>query len=85
MEIQKVLSVASLWEIIIKAQIGKLGLGMPAERFLCDHVERRILTVLEIEHLVVYASGLGRPFGRPRRLGAWGLGLEVLILHGYFV
>jgi len=53
---EKLVSVASLWEITIKCQLGKLRLGMDLEVFLREYVEHSELTVvpLEISHLVVY-------------------------------
>lgn len=54
--LRKVISVASLWEIVIKVQIGKLSLGMDTREFMHDHVERRELEVLGIslDHLLQY-------------------------------
>jgi PIN domain nuclease of toxin-antitoxin system len=56
--IEKLLSIASVWEIVIKVQIGKLGLGMPLEQFVRDHIVGRTLVVLEIEmeHLLAYGA-----------------------------
>lgn len=53
---QPVLSIASLWEIVIKRQIGKLDLGMDFPTFLHRYVEQRLVTVLAVEppHLVEY-------------------------------
>ncbi len=55
-KIIKYLSVASLWEIVIKSQIGKLSLGMDLEFFFNDHVTGRDLELLDIEvrHLLEY-------------------------------
>jgi len=55
-EVAKLLSVASLWEITIKTQLGELDLGMPIEAFLADFVRGRVLDVLPIElpHLLTY-------------------------------
>ncbi len=55
-EIEPVLSVASLWEITIKRQLGKLDLGMEFSRFLRLYVEQRRVTVLPLElaHLREY-------------------------------
>ncbi len=52
----KLFSMASLWEISIKSQIGKLDLGMPLERFFVEFVAGRTLDVLPIElpDLLVY-------------------------------
>lgn len=51
-----VLSTASIWEIAIKEHIGRLGLGMPFERFLSEHVMGHELDVLEVDpaHVVAY-------------------------------
>ena len=38
-------SVASLWEITIKSQLGKLELGVPLGEFFRNSVERRELTL----------------------------------------
>lgn len=48
--VEKVLSIASLWEIAVKTSLGKLELGTSLERFLTDEVEGRELEVLGIEH-----------------------------------
>jgi PIN domain nuclease of toxin-antitoxin system len=52
------LSVASLWEIAIKVQLGKLELGMGLPAFFAEHVERTELEIvpLELSHLLEYAS-----------------------------
>lgn len=54
--IEPVLSIASLWEITIKRQLGKLDLGMDLSTFLREHVERRRVTVLGVHlaHLRTY-------------------------------
>lgn len=53
----KVLSVVSLWEVVIKVQIGKLSLGMPVETFLDRHVRGVDIELIGIEllHLEAYA------------------------------
>lgn len=50
--------ICSLWEIVIKQQLGKLGLGMRIEEFFDRFVFDRELTVvhLETEHLLAYSS-----------------------------
>jgi PIN domain nuclease of toxin-antitoxin system len=55
-ETTKVLSVVSLWEIAIKAQIGKLRLGMPLADFFERHVAKHELEMVGIEmgHLLAY-------------------------------
>ena len=55
-KVEKILSIASLWEIVIKAQLDKLRLGMGIEEFMEDHVAGKVLTILPIEpaHLVTY-------------------------------
>lgn len=55
-ETEILLSVASLWEITIKRQLGKLELGMGLETFFRRFVEQRRLQVLPIElpHLTSY-------------------------------
>ena len=54
----KMLSMASVWEIVIKTQLGKLGLGMGIEEFLDRYVSGRQIEVLPIElpDLVAYSS-----------------------------
>lgn len=54
--VKKVLSVASLWEIVIKSQLGKLSLGMELETFFENHVVSRDLELLDIDlrHLLAY-------------------------------
>ena len=46
--ITKALSIASLWEIVIKAQLGKLKLPMSAEAFFQAYVTERDVEVLPI-------------------------------------
>ena len=43
------LSVASLWEIALKVNIGKLLLGMPFETFIDEGINRRDVELLAIE------------------------------------
>ena len=56
--VEKLLSTVSLWEIAIKSQIGKLGLGMTLESFLDRHVLGVELTLVDLElpHLVAYSN-----------------------------
>ena len=53
---RKLLSMASLWEIVIKAQIGKLSLGMETGEFLGRFVRDRQVEIVPVllEHLVEY-------------------------------
>ena len=57
-ETEKLLSIVSVWEIVIKEQLGKLELGMPVEKFVREFIEGQKLTLLEIEltHLLQYSS-----------------------------
>lgn len=50
------LSIASLWEITIKRQLGKLDLGRDLPTFFRSQVEERRVTVLPLDltHLVAY-------------------------------
>ena len=54
----KLLSVASLWEITIKSQLGKLTLGTSLDEFFEECVERRLVETVGIElaHLVAYSN-----------------------------
>jgi PIN domain nuclease of toxin-antitoxin system len=56
-KIEKYISIASLWEIAIKQQIGKLKLGMDFENFLADFVMAREIEVLSIDpaHIIAYS------------------------------
>ncbi|MBW2523057.1 MAG: type II toxin-antitoxin system VapC family toxin [Deltaproteobacteria bacterium] len=56
--ITKLLGVASLWEIVIKHQLGKLGLGMEVQTFFDRFIHREGLEIVPIEpsHLVAYAQ-----------------------------
>jgi PIN domain nuclease of toxin-antitoxin system len=55
---QKLLSVASIWEIAIKINLGKLALAKPPVPFLVEHVEGNGFEVLAIErrHLAEIAT-----------------------------
>jgi PIN domain nuclease of toxin-antitoxin system len=58
---EKVLSVASLWEIAIKVSIGKLDLGMSIDRFFATEIDARELSILAISN--AHAIGVaGLPF-----------------------
>jgi PIN domain nuclease of toxin-antitoxin system len=52
------LSVASLWEIAIKQELGKLELGMAFDKFLDEFIAQRELQIVPIEtqHLVAYST-----------------------------
>ncbi|MFV2071785.1 MAG: type II toxin-antitoxin system VapC family toxin [Thermoanaerobaculales bacterium] len=54
----KVLSMASLWEIAVKVNIGKLDLGMSFSEFIDATVTSRELRLLELglPHLSAYAE-----------------------------
>lgn len=54
--VEPILSIASVWEIAIKRQLGKLDLGMDLSTFLRQYVEQRRVTVLSVDlpHLVAY-------------------------------
>lgn len=55
-EAEPILSIASLWEITIKRQLGKLDLGMDLPYFFRRYVEERSVTVLpiELDHFLAY-------------------------------
>ncbi len=57
-DVEKTLSIASVWEIVIKEQLGKLQLGMSIGKFVRDFIDGRELTLLDIElsHLLEYSS-----------------------------
>ena len=52
------LSVASLWEITIKHQLGKLELGMDLDTFLREYIELRELNIMPVSlaHLRAYSA-----------------------------
>jgi PIN domain nuclease of toxin-antitoxin system len=54
--IAKLLSVVSLWEIVIKSQLGKLSLGMALSDFFDRYVTLREVELIDIElpHLLAY-------------------------------
>lgn len=54
--LEKLIGISTLWEIVIKSQLGRLGLGTDVESFFRDNVQGRTVEVvsLEIEHLVAY-------------------------------
>jgi PIN domain nuclease of toxin-antitoxin system len=56
--VTKLLSKASLWEITIKTQIGKLNLGMSLTDFFERFIINREIELIDIElgHLVVYQT-----------------------------
>ncbi len=43
-----ILSVASVWEMLIKYSVGKLSIPSPATRFIIDEMERTDVSVLQI-------------------------------------
>jgi PIN domain nuclease of toxin-antitoxin system len=55
---EKVLSIASLWEIAIKISLGKLALGTSLDRFIATEIDGRELRLLAIagSHLVRVAD-----------------------------
>ncbi len=55
-EVAKLLSVVSLWEVVIKQQLGKLRLGSDVATFFDRQVSGRLVEVvpLELGHLVAY-------------------------------
>ena len=57
-EIEKHLSIASLWEITIKSQLNKLKLGMPLSEFFDAFVTEREIDVVNIDlyHLLAYEA-----------------------------
>ena len=84
-EAEKMLSIASLWEIVIKVQLAKLGLGMSVEEFFEDHVGARFLTILPIEppHLLTYCElPLHHRDPFDRLLVAQALSLDIPVVTG---
>jgi PIN domain nuclease of toxin-antitoxin system len=66
---EKLLSIASLWEIAIKVSIGKLALAKPFDELVNDLVANRLITVVPIlpAHLklvVALPHHHGDPFDR---------------------
>ena len=54
--VAKLLSLVSLWEIVIKSQIGKINLGMELAVFFDQYVNKSELQLIDIElgHLLAY-------------------------------
>jgi len=52
-ENKRLLSIVSLWEITIKASIGKLKIDLPLAKIVTEHIEGNAIELLEIkpEHL----------------------------------
>lgn len=52
------LSVASVWELAIKAGLGRLGFVMPVEQFVKDHLQlnRILLLPIAVDHAAHVAS-----------------------------
>jgi PIN domain nuclease of toxin-antitoxin system len=83
------LSLVSLWEIVIKTQLGKLQLGMPVERFFAEHVHGRQVDLVGVDpfHLLAYANLplLHRdPFDRLLVAQAMTLGVPVVTADPHF-
>lgn len=57
LENEVVLSMSSLWEIVIKAGLGKLSLARPFEDLIPEQLERNQIQILGIEmhHLIALA------------------------------
>lgn len=57
-DVVKLLSVASLWEVAVKTQLGKLALGLDLETFFRRHVEERLVDLVGVQlpHLVAYGN-----------------------------
>ncbi len=57
-DVEKNFSIASVWEIVIKEQLGKLCLGMPVDEFVHEYIEKRDLNVIDITlpHLITYSA-----------------------------
>ncbi len=86
---EKLLSVASLWEIVIKMQLDKLHLGMSPETFFADFIRGRLLALIPIElpHLLAYhALPLVHrdPFDRLLIAQAQVLGVPIVTADGAF-
>lgn len=50
-----VLSVASVWEMQIKAQLGKLDMGRPLAEIITEHQQENLLELLPVELVHVLA------------------------------
>ena len=81
----KLLSIVSVWEIVIKSQLGKLRLGMPLDDFVTRCIRERDLELVGVElpHLLVY-GGLPLHHRDPfdRLLVAQAMTLSVPIVTG---
>ncbi len=55
---QLLLSVASIWEMQIKLQLGKLKLTLPLQQLVVDQQQRNGMVVLPIESTHVFAQAL---------------------------
>ncbi len=57
-DVEKLLSVASIWEIAIKHQLGKLALGVGFRAFVDTHIMGVQLTpvAIDLPHLVRYST-----------------------------
>lgn len=55
---ERLLSIASFWEIAIKVSIGKLSLAQPFDVFLAQQVDVNVLTMLpiSIEHVATLST-----------------------------
>jgi PIN domain nuclease of toxin-antitoxin system len=57
-------SVASVWEMAIKANLGKLGLAIPVNRYVTEHLAANGFKLLEISLTHVTRVGLAAtPWG----------------------
>ncbi|MCP4680468.1 MAG: type II toxin-antitoxin system VapC family toxin [Deltaproteobacteria bacterium] len=57
-EIEKVFSIASVWEIAIKHQIGKLELGMEFDAFVREYLLESAIQLIPVSvvHLIAYSD-----------------------------
>src|SRR5436309_3124344 len=58
---RKLVSIASCWEVAIKAGLGKLKLGEPSESFLSREITRNNFELLPISLHHAYVAGPGLP------------------------
>jgi PIN domain nuclease of toxin-antitoxin system len=54
---ERFLSLASVWEIVLKYQTGKLLLPQKPEKWIEEQTQIQDITILNLERAVIYSSG----------------------------